>query len=75
MLNNDDLNQLGKLIDQKLEPVKQSLTRIEQKIEREVTDLAEPIGEIMTKLDVLDDHEERISNLEEELHIPHPHKH
>lgn len=53
--------------------MKQALTRIEQKLDREVTDLAENMGEIMNKLDVLDDHETRISQLEKRSAIPHSH--
>ncbi len=33
MLNNDDLKQLGELIDQKLEPVKQSQAQIKTVVE------------------------------------------
>ncbi len=60
-------------MDQKLEPVKQSLTRIEQKLEREVTDLAEHMGEIMTKLDTVDDLENRVQQLEKDFEFPRSH--
>ncbi|HEU5379613.1 MAG TPA: hypothetical protein VFV38_29675 [Ktedonobacteraceae bacterium] len=103
MLTQDDLQQIGKVIDarldQKLEPiktdlqgvktevhavkadvqgvktdlqeVKQGLARVEQKLDKEVTDLAENIHEIMTKLDTVNDHEKRITRLEEHAGFHH----
>jgi len=90
MLTQDDLQQIGKVIDarldQKLEPikadlqgvktevhgikadlqeVKQGLARVEKKLDKEVTDISEKIHEIMVKLDAVNDHEKRITRLEE----------
>ncbi len=76
MLTNDDLRALGKLIDEKITPIKEGQERIEKMLVREVTDLAENIGEIMTKLnklDKIDEHETRISQLEEDSQFPHCH--
>ena len=53
--------------------MKQALTRIEQKLEREVTDIAEHIVEIMTRLNRVDDHETRIRQLEEDTQLPRSH--
>ncbi len=78
MLTKDDVLAIGNLVEQKIEPITKQLdtdamkveavntrtARIEQKPDREVTDLAENTKEIMTKLDKLDDHETRIRQLE-----------
>jgi chromosome segregation ATPase len=74
MLTKDDLEQIAKLliplkeqldtVEMKVEVVNKRTERIEQKLDREVTDLAENTKEIMTKLDVLEDHETRIKQLE-----------
>jgi len=86
MLTHDDLLAIGSLIDEKIKPLKEGqdglntrmggletqLERIEKKLDREVTDLAENVREIMVKLDKLDDHETRISQLERNL-VPRSH--
>jgi DNA-binding transcriptional regulator GbsR (MarR family) len=77
MADNALLEQMRTIIREEIkaetEPMKQALTRIEQKLEREVTDLAEHIGEMMTRLDTRDNHETRIRQLEEDSEFPRSH--
>jgi len=84
MNNNDLANLLRKIVREEIQAetkpikaemqvMKQALTRIEQKLEREVTDIAEHIVEIMTRLNRVDDHETRIRQLEEDTQLPRSH--
>lgn len=52
--------------------LEESQQRIEKTLDREVTDLAETQREILVKLDKLDSHEARITQLEEDAKfLPH----
>lgn len=51
-------------VELKVETVNARTERIEKKLDREVTDLAETQREILEKLDKVDDQETRISKLE-----------
>ena len=77
MLTKEELDQIRAVVKEEVQvetqPIKQALTRIEQKLEVEVTDLAENMGEIMTKLDTLNDHETRIRQLEQDTEFPRSH--
>ncbi len=87
MLTKDDLLAIGSLIDEKLKPIKEQLDtvelkveagnarteRIEKKLDREVTDLADTQREILVKLDKIDDHETRIRQLEPGNPVPRSH--
>ncbi len=79
MFTDKQLEQLAKVIDEKIKPLKEGqeslqagLERIEKKLDREVTDIAETQREILIKLDKIDDHETRISQLERNL-VPRSH--
>jgi len=84
MLTKEDIDQIRAVVKEEVQAetqpikaeiqlMKQALTRVEQKLDREVTDLAEHIGEIMSKLDTVDDHETRIRQLEEDAEFPRSH--
>ena len=57
----------------KVETVNARTERIEKKLDREVTDLAETQREIVVKLDKIDDHETRIKQLEDPEVLPRSH--
>lgn len=69
------LDEQGKKLDTlelKIEAVNARTERIEKTLDKEVTDLAEMQGKILMKLDKLDDHEVRITQLEEDAKfLPH----
>ena len=89
MLTQEDLKQIGTVMDGKLEPIKQDIQslkgdvqdlkdgqmRLEQKvdhIEQMAKDDSEVLGEISAKLmEVVDDHEARIKQLEDQTGLSH----
>jgi len=83
MLTKNDLDQIAQLlkpikeqldtVELKVETVNARTERIEKKLDREVTDLAETQREILVKLDKIDDHETRIKRIEASEVLPHSH--
>jgi len=72
----EQLTDQGKKLDTlelKVETVNERTERIEKKLDREVTDLAETQREILVKLDKIDDHETRIKRIETSGVLPHSH--
>ena len=75
MLTQEDLEQISKLMDRKLEPIKQDLqslkdgqARLEQRAEQD----AETLGDISARLnEVLADHDVRIERLEKHTGLSH----
>jgi len=57
----------------KVETVNARTERIEKKLDREVTDLAEIQREILVKLDKINDHETRIKRIEDPEVLPRSH--
>jgi DNA repair ATPase RecN len=61
-------------VEMKVEAVNQRAKRIEQTLDKEVTDIAETQHKILVRLNQLDDHESRIGQLEEDSQfLPHSH--
>ena len=82
MLTQEDLEQIAKVIDGRLEPIKQDMqglkdgqARLEQKIDRveQMSDEAgEVLGEISAKLmETVEDHAARIKRLEDHIDLSH----
>jgi hypothetical protein len=82
MLTNEDLEQIGKVIDGRLEPIKQDIqglkdgqTRIEQRLDRVERNQAqdgEVLGEISAKLmETVEDHTARIKRLVDHTGLTH----
>ncbi len=82
MLMQDDLEQIGKVMDGKLGPIRQDLqslkdgqARIEQRLDRVERNQAqdgEVLGEISARLmEVVDDHATRLKRLEDHTGLSH----
>ena len=82
MLTQEDLEQIAKVIDGRLAPIKQDMqglkdgqARLEQKIDRveQMSDEAgEVLGEISAKLmETVEDHAARIKRLEDHIDLSH----
>ena len=76
-MTKEDLEQIGKLIDQKLEPIKkdmatkQDVQRLEQNLDKQADAMANFFHETWAKMDATN---ERVTNIEDHLDIPHPTK-
>ena len=82
MLTQEDLEQIGKLMDGRLEPIKQDMqslkdrqARLEQRldrVERNQAQDSETLGEISARInEVLADHDVRIERLEKHTGLSH----
>ena len=82
MLTQEDLEQIGKLMDGRLEPIKQDMqslkdrqARLEQRldrVERNQAQDSETLGEISARInEVLANHDVRIERLEEHTGLSH----
>ena len=80
MLTKDDLEQIAKLLQPLKEgqaKLEQGLARLEAKLDQSIEDIAGSFHVTWNKLDKIDeklnDHETRISQLEEDNEFPHSH--
>ncbi|QQG43989.1 MAG: hypothetical protein HYW86_03955 [Candidatus Roizmanbacteria bacterium] len=64
MLTKSDLEQIKKIINMELEPLKEDIVLFKDEILYEIIDLRDDISVVVGYRDLIEDHEQRITNLE-----------